>query len=191
MDWPDPEVWKKPAEIIGYGQSIFVGAVAIIGAVVALLRWGLAPFRWIASKLSSRKNRAVDKRPLRFVPEDRQTHWSPARAGDQEVTHVHGHWHVTNISGRNVTILRARLDGYQAKFSNVYALRPMESDLEPRHLGSNVPILDGRMSEIWADFTYFSQICDGRDALVADVIFTDNYEEAHRIRSVRFPYRGP
>ena len=38
---------------------------------------------------------------------------------------------------------------------------------------------------------FVQAICDARKPLVANVIFTDNYEEEYRIQSVRFPYTGP
>ena len=152
------------------------------------MKWGFAPFRWITSKIASRKKKQPVERPLRFAQEDHQSAWSPATAGDRHGTQVHGHWHVTNISNRNVVLLRARLDGHGAQFSHVLAVR---SDSNRREFGSNNPIPAETMSEVAADFTFFPAICHGREPFVCDVTFTDNYEEEHRVRSVRIPYRGP
>jgi|SRR5664279_2862622 len=186
MDWLDPQLWKKPAELLGYWQTIVVGGGAVVGVLWGFLIWGLAPLRRLVSKLWSRKKAPVE-RPLRFVLDDHQSLWSPAKSGDQHGTQVHGHWHVTNISDLNVVLLHARLEGHEAKFSHVLALRGDNR----RAFARRSPIPANTMSEVAADFTYFPAICSGREPLIADVIFTDNYEEEHRVRSVRFPYRGP
>jgi hypothetical protein len=119
------------------------------------------------------------------VTNDSQSGWNVATLGGQQGTHVHGKWHVTNLSDRNVVILKAQMEGYEATFSYVSTRAP-GGDV----FGRDNPILAHRMSEISADFTFFPGIGSDRDPLVADVIFTDNYAE-HRVRSVRFQRVGP
>lgn len=121
--------------------------------------------------------------------DERQTLWSVATAGDHPATTVHGRWHVTNVSKRNVVLLRARLENYEARDTIIVTAEADPADLGRPHVGSNVPILAGHMSGITVLLTYIPAICHGREPLVADVIFTDNYEGEHRVRSVRFPYQ--
>jgi hypothetical protein len=184
MDWLKPDLLKHVAETIGYAQTIFLGVVAILGAVGAILKWGFAPFRWIAAKIGSHKKKQPIERPIRFVLEERQSFWGPAKSGHEDGTQVHGHWHVTNMTDRNVVLLRARLEGHEAKNSHVLAL----TGTNRRQFDSRKPIPAQTISEVMADFMFFPAICGGSEPVVCDVIFTDNYEDEHRIRSVRFRY---
>jgi hypothetical protein len=178
MDWLDPELWKKPAETFGYWQTIFGAAGSIGLSVLAFLRWGLAPFRRLASKIWSNKKQPVE-RPLRFVPNERQALWTTGSVGSRQVTQVHGHWHVTNVSNRNVVLLQVRLANYEAEYSRVATKGPNPETGSPTFDNRN-PIIAGRMSEVIAHFTFSPPICDGHEPLVADVIFTDNYEDEQR-----------
>ena len=55
--------------------------------------------------------------------------------------------------------------------------------LDDRLYGSQFPIHAHRMARVTANLMYFPAIQDGRDPLIADVIFTDNFENEHRVRS--------
>jgi hypothetical protein len=189
MDWLDPAQWKDPAELIDYWKTIVVGIVAILGAFGAVLKWGFAPFRWIASQIKSRKKPPAE-RPLRFVLDEHQSIWSRAKSGDRQGTNVFGHWHVTNVSGRDVVLLRARLENYNAETSHVATKGTPDAQLMVPTFDHKNPIPAGEMSQVIAHFSFYPPICDSREPLVVDVIFTDNYEEEYRLRSVRFPYRG-
>jgi hypothetical protein len=129
---------------------------------------------------------AVARRPMRFVTDEHQSGWSVAISGDQQGTHVHGRWHVTNLSDQNVTILKARIEGHEAAFSRVFTRAPDHSVF-----GSKNPILANRTSDIIADFTFFPGIGADRNPLITDVIFADDYAEEHRVQSVRFLRIGP
>ena len=175
MDWLDPEQWKKPAETIGYWQTIVGGSAAILGVIVAFLKWGLRPLRSVVSKIQFNRTQPLE-RPLRFVLIERQSLWSPAGKPDgQRGTMVNGAWHVTNISQRDFVLLRARLENYNAEHSHVVTEGTPDARLVAPTFDHKNPILAGQMSEVMAHFMYFPAICDGREPPVADVIFTDNY----------------
>jgi hypothetical protein len=183
MDWFDPDTWKLPAQLVEQWQKIAAAVVVIGGAADSIAKWGLAPVRWVGSKLRRSPPRELY---LRFVPNDNLSRWSIATAGDRQGTHVHGRWDVTNTSDSNVIILKARLSGRGTPISQVYTQHPEQNDF-----GSRYPIMAHTISEVTADFSFFPAICSGREPLVADVLFTDNYGEEHVVPSVRFQYIGP
>jgi hypothetical protein len=127
----------------------------------------------------------VRQRPLRFVTDDHNTTWSPAKLGNQQGSHLHGYWRVTNLSERDVFILKARIEGHDTEFGHVATQAP------DRQSFGSFPILPNWPSELIADLPFFASICSGRKPFVADVIFTDNFEAEHRVPAVRFAYRGP
>jgi len=182
MTWFDPDAWKLPADLIDNWKTIAGGVVAIGGAVGSLAKWGMTPLWWVWARV--KRERVKPNRPLRFVYNELQSHWGPRRVGDKQGTSAFGRWHVTNMSDRDVVLLRARLASHQAKLTRIFTLGPVEFDsmnLIPAH----------EMTEVIVDFTFFPAIRDGREPLIADVVFTDNYEEEHRVPSVRFHYMGP
>jgi hypothetical protein len=124
---------------------------------------------------------ASEARPLRFVLEERQTFCGPARAGDRPGTQLAAHWHVTNASDARVVLLRARVHGQQAAFSHV-ATRHFRGD----QFSVQYPLLPGRMTEVTASFFFFPPIHSEGECFVADIIFTDNYENEHPVKAVQF-----
>jgi hypothetical protein len=183
MDWFDPEVWKVPAALAEHWQKIAGAVVVIGGAVGTLAKWGLAPVRWTISKVRGASVTPIQRQgSLRFVLSDEASGWAPA--GMQQGTHVRSIWHVTNVSDRGVVLLKARLGDHQAHHSDVYVFGsgpPGPENLIPAHA----------LRETLVQISFLPEICSDRKPLVADVIFTDNYGDEHRIPSVRFPYRGP
>ncbi len=193
VDWPDPETWKLPAALVGYAQTIVVGIVAILVALGSVLRWGLKPVRWAWSKVTGfRAHRVgegphgVDTRPLRFVQSEHASFWGPSKKGDAFGTHIQGRWHVTNVSNRDIALLRVRLDGYQDDFGQVI----IEGVRGETHLLAP-PIPSRHMAVVTVNLMYFPPIGIGREPIQADVIFTDNYEDEHRARSAKFKFAGP
>lgn len=181
MDWLDPNAWKLSASLIDYWKTILVGGVAIGGAVVTILRWGLKPFRWAWSWIARTDRPTNISRPLRFVQNERQSFWGPAKMGTQVV----GRWQVTNISDRHIFLLRARLDGHPSRFGNV-----ITEGTDGLH-SSKHPVPAQHMTGVAVDFMFFPPIISGNEPLVADVIFKGNFEDEHRVPS-RFRFiHGP
>jgi hypothetical protein len=176
----DPTTWELPADLIDHWKTIT--AVATLSAIGTLAKWGTV--QWIWSMV--RRARVKPERPLRFVSDERQSCWGRCRLGDQRGTSVFGQWHVTNISDRNILLLKARLPNYEARFSNVFIEAPVDKNGVRHPSFALYPIPAHQMSEVVADFTFVPSIRDGREPLVSDVIFTDNFEEEHLVRSVRF-----
>jgi hypothetical protein len=190
VNWLDHVTWKSIADFASDGKTIAGAVIALMGWLATVLGWFAGPLRWVRSKFQRAGKGATNDRPLRFVTDDSQALWSLAtsktNAGSQEGTHLHGIWHVTNISDRNVVILKARLEGHQTDFAHVSTQAPDENVF-----GSKNPILANTMSEVSADFTFFPGIGNRREPLTLDVIFTDNFGDEHRVRAVRFRYVGP
>jgi len=189
MDWFDPEAWKVLAALAEHWQKIAGAIVAIGGALGIVLKWGLAPIRWLAAKFRGPRacEPSPDVRPLRFVLNDGHSFWGPAGSGDQAGTQVAGQWDVTNVSDRDVVILGARLANHSAQTTLVATKSPVVSDrFGVRTFGSRNPIPAHRMSEIMITLFFSPPICDGYAPLIADVIFTDNYEGQHVVRQARF-----
>jgi hypothetical protein len=176
VNWTDPDTWKLLATILG-------SAVAILAALGTLLRWGLKPFQWTWSKIA-RQVRPPNIRP-RFVQNERRSFWGPAKSGDEPGTEVAGRWHVTNMSDRDVVLLRVRLDGYPSDLNHFVATEGSGGLYSPMH---SVPA--HQMAKVAANLMFFPPITSGREMLVADVIFTDNFENEHRVPS-RFQPMAP
>ena len=151
MDLLDPEFWKLPASLIDYWREIAGGVVVIGGAIGSILRWGLKPVRWAWSKLSQRSPTPDIRRPLRFVQDEQQSFWGPAKNGEEHGTQIAGQWHVTNISDRDVVLLRARLDGHHTLFGHVAT-----EGLNDRLYSRTFPIHAHRMAESHGQLDVFS-----------------------------------
>ena len=70
MGFFSPETWDIPAQLAEHWQKIALGVVAIGGAIGSVVKWGLAPVRWAASKARFRSPR--ERADLRFVSPMRQ-----------------------------------------------------------------------------------------------------------------------
>ena len=185
MDWRDPDTWKLPANLIDYWKTILVGGVAIVGAVVTIIGWGLKPFGWVWSGIARTVKPSQISRPLRFVQNEQQSFWGLAKRGDQPGTQVVGHWQVTNTSDRHIWLLRARLHGHPSGYSHV------ATQGEDGLYSSMHPALAEHMRGVVANFTFFPPIRSGTEPLVVDVIFTDNFEDEHRVRATSRCIQAP
>jgi hypothetical protein len=92
-------------------------------------------------------------------------------------TQVAGHWHVTNTTDQNVVLLRARLDGYSCT-SHVHT-----SGFRDRVYPVTTPVPAESMAQVTAQFMCFPPIITSNKPLVVNVIFTDNFEDEHRVRA--------
>jgi hypothetical protein len=179
VDLRDPETWKPIAALADYWKSIVSAAAVLVGTIGAILTWGRKPLSWMRSKVPART--VDEKGPIRFVLNEQQSFWST----NVQNTQVSGHWHVTNISERSVTLLAVRMPNLpQPQFSRVstQALRTIERTFELAN-----PIPPGQMTEALTSLTFIPPISrDEKNPLITDVIFTDNYGDEHRIRNVSF-----
>jgi hypothetical protein len=185
FDWLlSHDTWKPAAELAGDWKTIGLFLLAIAGA---LWRWRARLWRWLfplfRAKLPALPGAS---RSLCFVTDENQSTWSVASSGDRDLTHVHGKWHVTNVSNRDVKIVKARIEGHEAAYSRVATRAPDRNLFELGH-----PIPAHRTSEVFAILQFYPSIVSNGDWLAVDVVFTDNYAGEHRVPSVRFRYMGP
>src|SRR5262245_24605321 len=171
----------RTVTLVNSWQTMATGVPFFAGLLGAFLKWGFTPFRRLASKIRSRKRapegapdpQLPTEAPLRFVTDDRASFWGPAKKGELPGTAVAGHWTVTNVSNRDFVLLKARLEGYEAKHSYV-STKGFDTEAVGSTYDSRNPCAAGSMSRVMANFEFFPEICKGTKPLVADVIFTDN-----------------
>jgi putative intracellular protease/amidase len=168
----DPETWKQPAALLEDWRSILVAAIAIGGAIGAAFRRSR---HWVVSLIAKIRGAgkpaaAVVERPLRFVQIEQPSFWGPMSRGQEQGTQVVGHWAVTNTLHSPVVLLKARLDGYRASHVHV-ATEGATGDYSSRTF---IPARSIR--QVVVQFSFFPVIASGFDPLIADVIFTDNFE---------------
>jgi hypothetical protein len=125
------DTWKPLVDLMGDWKAIVGFLVAGGSAIGAAWRWGAGFRRWLMSKFrpaqpippseSAAASGAAPgiERPLRFVTDDALAGWRWATLGQQQGMHVHGRWHVTNLSDHNFMILKARIEGREAQSSFV------------------------------------------------------------------------
>ena len=188
MDWRNPDTWKLPATPIDYWKTMLVGGLMIIGGLATIFRQTvLKPFRW--ARLWSITRRARH-RALRFVQNEKMSAWGPDKQGDELATKVFGCWHVTNTSDRDIVVLRARLEGFQAD----HFVTTQGSD---GTYSSMLPVPAGQMAKVWVNamftppITFSPPITPHKEALGVDVIFTDNFGNEYRVPSRFAPMAGP
>lgn len=184
-------------EIFEWWKSVLLGAVAVIGAIVTLTGWGRSAGRWAYDKLLRRSvhhettashanpSPGGGSRPLRFVLDDHQSFWHLGGVKGEPATQICGHWHVTNVTERNVVILKARVVGHDA-----YQAHVTTGPSKPHGMWSSKnPIPKRSKSEVSADFFFRPPICAGDAPFLADVVFTDNYGDEHTVTGVTFRRR--
>jgi hypothetical protein len=111
---------------------------------------------------------------------------SSDQAGERVGSNAVAHFHVTNVSNYDVVLLKARIAGIDCEYSTVSTAAGRQNLHDSRHA-----VRAHRMAEVMANFTFFPQAKIRNGALIRDVIFTDNYDNEHRVRAVRFKTFGP
>jgi len=180
MGWLDPNTWKPIADLADDWRIIIGSVVAVGGIITSVTRQGRKAIASVWRRLGGGKRRIAD---LRFVADDRVTFWSIGRLGTEEVTSISGTWHVTNVSAANVCLLRFRIRGEN--------LEHMMISSGGQFAGQQGLVPARKMEQIDAHGIIRRKVQQPRQAFVADVIFTDNYGDDHRVRKVNFTYRGP
>jgi hypothetical protein len=177
VDWFD-------LDTLTHWGAILAAMVAIGTPIGAILWWSKSLLRWLRTDTKSKvEQKGIS---LSFVQNDLHCRWQVARLNDEPGTLVHGRWHVTNSSEGNVMILKARLGKRVPRFAQVLTCHPDRRD----HFRSDYPILSRRMSEVSVDLQFYPPIGRGHEPIISEVIFTDNYENEHRVRA-QFSYIGP
>lgn len=82
------------------------------------------------------------------------------------------------MSDRNVVLLRVRLDGHSHSQQHVAT-----AGFRDRVYPAIVPIPAGKMAQVTATLFFSPPIISGTAPLIADAIFTDNYEAEYRVKS--------
>jgi hypothetical protein len=177
VDWFDPDT-------LTHWGAILAAIVAIGTPIGAMLGWFKPLLRWFQSHTKSK----VEQKDisLSFVQNDLHCRWQVARLNNEPGTGVHGRWHITNNSERNVVILKARLGKRVPRFAQVSTRHPDRKD----HFRSDYPVLSHRMSEVSVDLQFYPPIAQGHEPIISDVIFTDNFGNEYRVRT-HFSYIGP
>ena len=137
--------------------------------------------------MGSRTNTLVafaQKKVLSFAQND--VYWTICKLDDQSepVTLVSGRWRVTNNSNRDVKITKVRLSKYVHQSARL-GMRNPEDERNILVYG-NFPIASHQTLEVEVVFTFFPSVGHAPEPIISDVIFTDNFEDQHSVRS-KFP----
>jgi hypothetical protein len=184
MEWLNPDTWK-PATDLATDWKTLSGVAFGIGT--ALWRWGGRLWRWLVSKLRHEKPAAAPTgdAPLIFVVEELCTVHGPLGAGDKTGTRVQGVFDITNDADRNLILLKVRLGNHTAYLPGLVGVRTKDSYAAKRAIPAH------QMSSAMIELTFMPAIHRAGEDLIADVIFTDNYNGEHIVPSVRFRPSGP
>ena len=158
--------------------TILLTIAAVGGAIATIIGWFRAPMRWWRSR---------KKKALSFARNDVFCFWSVGKLSDQSepVTLVSGRWRVTNSSDLDVKITNVRLSKYVHQSFRL-AMRNAEDERNIFVYG-NFPIATHQTLEVEVVLTYFPSIGRAPEPIISDVIFTDNFENQHSVRS-KFTY---
>ena len=176
MGWLDPNTWKPIADLVQDWKAIAGGVTAVIAGGVWLWR----PISNLFARSSRRDSPKPAERPLRFVQTDRASFWGPLARGKEPGTNVTGQWLVTNTSDKPIVLVTARIDGQTAE-NTVVSVEGTRGGFSSRYF-----IPAHQIRTVSVNFVFFPPIASGNDPLVVDLIFTDNYEDEHRVRSATF-----
>ena len=121
----------------------------------------------------------VPRRTLRLVPEDRANTWSMGSVNKRPAMQIDCHVFITNVCRADVLLCRVGLR------------KPsVAGEVLVRHPGKEVygdyPILSGATTKVAAYFWIEPPVCQPDDPFVADVDFTDQFGNAHRLRKLTF-----
>jgi hypothetical protein len=187
-EWFSHETWKSVADFVSDWKTITTSIVGVGAAVATFLGWFATLFRWLASKFCRAKPVAPSVAPiidgrLRFVVDDDSTFHTPVGSDEKTGTHVIGFWDVTNVSDKDVVLLKVRLRGYTSRTASIAVQNSRGYDM------MNSLEANNRMSRVRTDLTFAPAIhIPGKD-LIVDVIFTDNLADEHLVQSIRFRYQ--
>ena len=189
MDWLDPDTWKKPAEILGYWQTIGAAATAFLAMLGGVTKRGRDLACQIAKPVRRLFGASRERADLRFVADDEATFWSVVTlgAGGERQMALHGTFHVTNLAELNVSLIKFRFRRFDTERHMLFTAATAKG----AKISPNNVIPAGRIGQVEIHCIIKPLAHKARKPFVADVIFTDNLDDEHRVRSVRFNYRGP
>jgi hypothetical protein len=166
--------------VFNHWVTILLTIAAVGGAIATIIGWFRAPIRWWRSR---------KKKALSFAQNDVFCFWSVGKLSDQSepVTLVSGRWRVTNSSDRDVKITNVRLSKYVHQSARL-AMRNPEDERNIFVYG-NFPIATHQTLEVEVVLTFFPSIGRAPEPIISDVIFTDNFENQHSVRS-KFTYES-
>ena len=166
--------------------AILTAIVAIGTPIVAILGWFKPLVRWLRTLKAQPKPVPISSVPISFVPDDLHCHWAKGRLNDQPTTTVRGRWYVTNTSDSDVMILKARLGKHTARVPDVMTAHQLDDEGQ---IFGKYPVRSNQMTQIMAVLEFSPAIHRERKPIIADVIFTDNFANEHRVRT-KFVYLG-
>jgi hypothetical protein len=186
LNWFDPSQWKPWAELLSHWQAIAT-SLMVLGAFLAVVtKRGRDAFRWLWSKrLQISQATPSEGPPLRFVLNDMGAGWQLVERRGALCTSVSGHWHVTNVSDRNIMLLKCDADGRDAEHGVLAT--SAEYFNQPWDRNNYIPAHS--MREVSAQLWFLGAIARNDQPLMLDLTFTDNYEDRYTLKNVRFKPR--
>ncbi len=149
--------------------------------IIEFLKWAKRPLM-AALRFIERCRSPVPRQTLRILAQTRGCWWHMGSMADKPAMQVVADWHITNITGDPVYLLKARI------------VNPFtEGHVFTRHCKQNVyghyPILPRATTEARSDFWIIPPVRNIGEDLKATVVLTDQYGNDHKVKNVFF--RGP
>jgi len=141
-----------------------------------------ALLRWIIEKvqLQSLGDEPADQGPsLRFVQNEQESFWAPATRNRGPGAELSGHWHVTNLTLRNIVLVNARLADTGSQADGI-AMSIRVTAIPPE--GTR---------QVHVGFSCFPPITEGEESVKLDVIFSDNHAKKHQVCGIFYYKRAP
>src|SRR5713226_9342507 len=162
---------------------ILAALITLAGAIAAILKWGQGLLRtfwhWI-----TRFRTKIPRETIRIVPRYRGLMWYMGSINRQPAMQVEGKWAVTNITDRDVILVKAYVDRKRTE-GHVLVKHPHEN------VFGGYPILPGTTTDVSTGFWIQPPICkEGRDFRTT-VILVDQFGNEHSVKNAVFKAPPP
>lgn len=152
--------------------------VTILTGIARFTDWGRDQWKKFRHFIC-RYRPEVPRKTIRLIPRRHHSWWYLGSSKGKPAMQVVCDWYITNVSDVDVLICEVSLRKPETT-GNIFVRHP-EQDIYGRY-----PIPPGSTTEARADFWIRPPICEEDEPLVADIDFTDQFGNCHRVRKVKF-----
>jgi hypothetical protein len=152
--------------------------VTILTGIAKFTDWGRGQWKRFR-RFISRYHPKVPRKTVRVIPQYYDIWWALGSVKGEPSMQLACRCYITNISAVDVRICEVSLR--KPKTIGRIFVRHPQQDVYGRY-----PIPPGCTTEASADFWIRPPICEEDEPLVADIDFTDQFGNRHRVRNVKF-----
>ncbi len=157
---------------------VIAAVVTILAGIVAITEWGRNQWKKLC-RFIGRYYPKVPRKTVRVIPRHHRNWWHLGSLKGKPAMQVVCHWYITNVSDVDVLICEVSLRKPKT-IGHIFVRHPRQ-DVYGRY-----PIPPGCTTKASADFWIRPPICEEDEPLVADIDFTDQFGNCHRVRKVKF-----